>query len=110
MEVLRCDLYNDFLENLTCAYLDAKEFIIEKGYAREIDWQESLSIESISESDFLRETAWVILSIGMKESVIRGLFDRFSEAFFNWESAEKISVFENYCKNKALKVFRHEKK
>ncbi len=110
METCKVDLSNDRINKLICAYLDAKEFIIRKGYGQEIDWQENLNIQSISETDFLREAAWVILSVGMKESVIRGLFKKFSDAFLNWECAEKINEYNKQCKFEALKVFNNERK
>ena len=110
MEMYRADLNDDRIKKLICAYLDAKEFIIKNGYGQEIDWQENLNIESISETDFLREAAWVILSVGMRELVIRGLFQKFSNAFLNWECAKKINEYRYQCKFEALQVFNNERK
>ena len=62
-------------------YLEAKETIIDLGFAEEIDWQENLDFSKIWESDFLREMAWVILSSGLREAVIRNKFPEISRAF-----------------------------
>jgi hypothetical protein len=90
---------------LLAAYLDAKEFVIESGYAWEIDWQHDVAEMPPSESDFLREAAWVILCSGFRESVVRGLFPRFSTAFFHWESGDKIRQHRSRCCNRAMDVF-----
>jgi hypothetical protein len=84
--------------------------VIEHGFASEIDWQDSLSIEDITETDFLREGAWVILSSGMRESVIRSKFPAFSEAFYHWDSAMLILSNRARCRKNALSVFRHTRK
>lgn len=95
------------IEKLANLYMDAKLFVIEEGYASEIDWQEQQKISNIAESDFLREGAWVILSSGMRETVIRQKFANISEAFFEWESAEKIVRQENRCIKDAFRFFKH---
>lgn len=95
---------------IAAQYLTAKETVIERGFASEIDWQDSLSIENITETDFLREGAWVILSSGMRESVIRSKFSAFSEAFYNWHSAMLILSNRARCHENALSVFRHARK
>lgn len=59
---------------LAIAYLTAKERIIEAGYAHEIDWQDNRSFKQINESEFLREAAWVVLSSGFRESIVRRVF------------------------------------
>lgn len=102
-------MHND-MEYLAHRYLDAKEFIIQAGYSWELDWQQRRSFESLTESDFLKETAWVILSSGFREKTLRRLFPKISDAFFNWESANRIiKVIEN-CRETALKVFGNKRK
>ncbi len=91
-------------------YLDAKEYVIDRGYSWEIDWQCNQCYENITETDFLRETAWVILSSGFKESIIRRTFPMISNAFKDWESSSTIFSTINMCKNKALKIFKNVKK
>lgn len=91
---------------LAIAYLSAKEYVIKEGYANEIDWQYSCSYKNISESTFLREAAWVILSCGMKEQIIRSKFNELSKVFHNWQFAQ-IIIYDTYCREKALKIFNH---
>lgn len=92
------------------AYLIAKEAVIEKGFAEEIDWQDEVRFSNVTESDFLREAAWVVLSSGMRETVIRLKFPAISTAFYSWQNARKIVFNSEICRNRALKVFRHQKK
>lgn len=98
------------LWDLACAYMTAKESVIVSGYAYEIDWQEDLSFSRLTEFDFLREAAWVILSSGMREAVIRRLFPEFSHAFCGWESAHQIVSHKAACRKSALKRFNSPKK
>lgn len=101
---------NVSLRRLASAYLTAKQTVIEMGYSHEIDWQDSLTFSNIAESDFLRESAWVILSSGMREAVIRKKFPDISLAFFQWESAKKISLHRNRCRVNALCAFNNRRK
>lgn len=98
------------IEKLAHAYFHAKDFVIQRGFEHEIDWQENVSIDKISETDFIRETSWVILSSGMHENVIRKVFPNVSSAFYNWESASRIAYNESVCYNEALKYFKNRKK
>lgn len=95
------------VEKLANFYMDAKLFVVAAGYSSEIDWQEQQKIANINESDFLREGAWVILSSGMRETIVRRRFKNISEAFFEWESAEKIVRQEKRCIKDAFQYFRH---
>lgn len=97
-------------EKLALKYLFIKDFVIENGYEEEINWQNNISFNEVDESYFLRETAWVILSSGMKETVIRNLFENIAQCFFNWTSSELIVKNKHECINKALKYFNNEKK
>lgn len=92
------------------AYLKAKEVVIASGYAFELDWQHDLCLSVLSESTFLREMAWVILSAGMKESVIRMKFPAITSAFLNWKDARSIILRREKCMRSALKVFSHSRK
>ncbi len=97
-------------EALIGAYLLAKETVLEAGFAYEIDWQEDRSFDSVSEPDFLREAAWVILSAGMRECVVRRKFLALSQAFLEWESASAITQHKNDCRRAALLCFSHKAK
>jgi hypothetical protein len=95
---------------LALGYLGAKEQVIEAGFADEIDWQDSLVFDDLDEPTFLRESAWVVLSCGFRESVLRRHFGKISEAFLNWVSADRIILWADRCRNKALSAFGNERK
>ena len=91
-------------------YLSAKEAVIEAGYADEIDWQEYVMSVEWNEEIFLREAAWVVLSSGFRESVIRRCFPGITTAFLEWSSAKKIIEHEAACRSNALRVFGNRRK
>jgi len=91
-------------------YLEAKKTIIKGGFAEEIDWQNDIQFSQIDESYFLKEAAWVVLSSGMKESVIRKKFPAISAAFYYWRSPNRIVKNRKKCMMRALMVFCHEPK
>jgi hypothetical protein len=87
------------------AYLTAREHVVANGYAGEIDWQESRSIHRVTETEFLREAAWVVLSAGMAEAVIKRVFPAISCAFCSWKSAADIVSQSRYCEARARLSF-----
>ena len=95
------------IDNLINAYLDARSVIVDSGYATEMDWQENVSFDKLDESTFLREISWVILSAGMKETVIRKKFIELTSVFCNWRSSEEILRNYKARLNKALRIFNH---
>ena len=97
-------------ENLASIDMDLKEFVIRAGYEHEIDWQSDLNIEYITETDFLREAAWVVLSAGFRESVVRKCFQGVSKAFLHWRSAKRINAYRKRCQNRAISVFGNRRK
>ncbi len=88
-------------------YLLAKRAVIEAGYGAEVDWQSSLCLDKTTETDFIREAAWVVLCSGMKEAVVRQRFGLVSEAFLHWKSGEAIVANATVCRSEALKAFNH---
>jgi|ERR1044072_2097641 hypothetical protein len=98
------------LEELGMAYMTAKNTILEAGFSFEIDWQDSLVFDHITETDFLREAAWVVLSSGMSEFIIRQKFPKISAAFLDWKSASHIVECGAECRKAALRHFKHSKK
>src|SRR5690348_8871950 len=96
--------------SLADAYLTAKEVVISSGYAFEVDWQHDVSFSVLCESVFLREMAWVVLSAGMKESVIRVKFSAISSAFLDWKDAKSITLRRKECMRSAIDVFSHHRK
>lgn len=91
-------------------YSTAKSYVIEAGYDWEIDWQESITFEDISESQFLSEAAWVVLCSGMHEKVIRNCFANVSICFLEWESSAEIVENKKYCIEYALRYFNNKRK
>ena len=98
---------NKHFSNLIAQYVEAKEIVINEGYADELDWQLEVDLKNNTESDFLREAAWVVLSSGMRESIVRSKFADISSAFLNFESSEKIIEQVEQCKKNAYKCFKH---
>jgi len=95
------------LQRVVDFYLLAKGIVIDEGFGSEIAWQNEVRLAKLNETAFLREAAWVVLSSGMRETVIRGKFPAFSQAFHNWTSAEQISDGAEDCRQRALRVFAH---
>ncbi len=91
-------------------YIAAKEMVILRGFAHEIDWQDSVRWSNLDETTFLREYAWVVLCSGFRESLIRQRFPSISQAFLNWSSASEIVVDTPGCRRKALSIFGHQRK
>jgi hypothetical protein len=78
------------LHDLLDHYKRARGWLAESGYYEEIVRQQASSTSRITESEFLREYAWVILNSGFREAVIRKHFDYISLCFCDWESAAEI--------------------
>lgn len=95
---------------LALKYLFIKDFLIENGFENEINWQASVCFGEIDESTFLKEIAWVILSSGMKETVIRNIFGNISKCFFNWVSSKLITENKDKCFYRALRYFNNKNK
>ncbi len=91
-------------------YVEAKERLLAQGFAAELDWQESRSIKLLTESEFLRQSAWVVLSSGFRTAVVARLFPAVEAAFLGWRSAAEITKHSDDCKAKAYRVFRNDKK
>lgn len=98
------------LGRLASAYVKAKTQVLAAGYGDEILWQRNVSVEAVTERTLLRECAWVILSSGIRESVVQLKFPAISEAFFHWASAGQIVFHQERCVGSALAVFCHERK
>ncbi len=92
---------------LKLKYIFAKTIVIDEGYSAEIFWQSNLKFEDLDESIFLEELAWVVLCSGMREKVVRNLFNNISKCFFNWVSAKLIVHNKNRCFHEATKFFNN---
>jgi endonuclease III len=91
-------------------YLTAKEAVVARGFAWEIDWQAERRLDRIDESEFLRESAWTVLSAGFRETVVRRLFVPICDAFLGLRSAAVIQANRVGCRRAALKVFNNHRK
>jgi hypothetical protein len=95
---------------LARAYVQAKRVVLASGFGWEIVWQRSRPSAGLSERALLREAAWVILSAGMRETVIRSKFPAISESFLDWRSAAEIAGSAESCFHAAIKHFGNELK
>jgi hypothetical protein len=91
-------------------YCAAQQLVVEAGYAQEITAQRQVSFRDVTETDFLQESAWVILNCGMRERTIRRKFPLVSSAFLEWKSAEAIIKLRPECRKAALSCFSHQGK
>src|SRR6185312_7297812 len=98
------------IDAMVLKYLAFKRCVIAEGYADELDWHDRLCLSRLTEKEILKEFAWVVLSSGMNYKVISGLFNNFSDAFYQWQSAELIEENKKLCTKKAMKIFANEKK
>lgn len=91
-------------------YKKCKEIVINAGFKGEIIWQDSVKLSQLTERVFLQEYAWVTLSSGMREQVVRNIFERLAKVFFNWKSAKIISENVIACRQSALEIFGNKNK
>jgi hypothetical protein len=82
-------------------YRNAKSWVEQSAFADELRWQANLDQANFSESDFLREYAWVVLNSGFRESVVRKHFDFISLCYCDWQSAQEIHELGDLCCNAA---------
>jgi hypothetical protein len=92
------------------AYLSAKTTVIENGYWPEVLALASVKSSELTEVSFLREAAWVVLSAGLSEIVVRRKFEAVSTAFLRWQSAELIRRYSAKCIEDALPAFGNHRK
>src|SRR5579872_3673902 len=90
-------------------YVDAKEYVWRLGYWDEILRLEDTNPAAITQQQFVREMAWVVLSAGFREAVVRRIFAGVSEAFCNWDTAA-IAASVSRCVRSAERIFRHRPK
>ena len=91
-------------------YEAAARYVNDAGYGEEVEWQRNLTFSDFTESELLRETAWVVLCSGFRERRVRRLFDYVSLCFCDWESADAIVDAETVCRDAARTVFNNERK
>lgn len=91
-------------------YSGMRRRVEDLGFLNEIEWQQDQQVQSITESAFLREAAWVVMCSGFRESTVRRCFDYVSLCFCDWESAQSISTKASVCVDAALHGFRNRAK
>jgi len=91
-------------------YNFAKIIVIESGFRHEINWQSKVSFEDLDEKTFLREFSWVVLSSGMKNTVIEKKFGPISNCFYEWKSAFLIATNCTKCFESAIRIFNNRAK
>jgi len=89
-------------------YLHAKSAVLKSQYAEEL--LDSPRLNTVTESAFLCELAWVVLSAGIAEHVVRRKFPEVSNGFFNWVSASRIVASRDECFANAYQHFGHDAK
>lgn len=96
-------------DELARGYLTAKRVVVEDGFVDEIAWQIKVTQSETRLRDFVREAAWVVLSAGMRESVVRRVFGPLSDTLCYFDP-EKLASRSDIARTAALKIFRHERK
>lgn len=95
-------------EELVRRYLVAKRLVMTAGFDTEIAWQSSVSISEVTARSFLRESAWVILSAGMRETVVRRRFPILALALHDF--CPRAIANDPRVRSAALGAFNHERK
>lgn len=91
--------------SLIWRYLEAKRAVIDAGYADEVVWQATLSPVQVTARSFVEQAAWVVLSSGLAEQVVRPLFPALSATFHNFDL--DLLTADSGCRGAALSAFRH---
>lgn len=91
--------------HVALAYLSAKTTVLQRGFWPEVRSLAEVTIGEVTETQFLREAAWVVLSAGLSEVVVRRKFDLVSVAFLQWRSAETIRFHSVKCVANAMPHF-----
>lgn len=80
------------------------------GFHDELAWARGLSLNDLTERQFLRELAWCILNAGMRERIVRSLFPRIASCFWTFRSCDDICSTRETCIELARRYFNHEGK
>jgi hypothetical protein len=96
-------------DELVRSYLIAKRVVVDGGFAHEIAWQAAAGPARLTAAAFVREAAWVVLSSGMRESIVRALFGRLAQALHDFDPTALCSD-RRTARADALTVFGHEGK
>jgi len=95
------------LERALKVFCEASEYAARAGLLTEVEWQRRITLDDFTETDLLRECAWVILCSGFREQVVRRVFDHISLCFCDWESTSAILDADPACRTAAMASFRN---
>jgi len=91
-------------------FTQASDYVRRAGLYTEVEWQRRTALEAFTETELLREAAWVILCSGFREATVRRYFDHISLCFCDWESASSIVDAGPACKLAARSAIGNEAK
>lgn len=98
------------LEGALKVFSAANSYAFRYDWSAEVEWQRRVTFEEFTETDLLRETAWVILCSGFREQIVRRIFNYVSLCFCDWESALAILEADPSCRIAAMASFRNASK
>lgn len=91
-------------------FIKASGYAVASGFDVAVEQQRAIRLEQLTEREFLRESAWVVLCSGFREATVRRCFGHISLCFCDWESAEAIVGAYPACKLAAKYVFANDAK
>jgi hypothetical protein len=100
----------DNLDKLGRVYFIAKDYVIQKGYSYEIDWQEQVNIQDLTAQSFLKEYSWVVLASGLSDKVVSKVFPKIKTILKNWLDLEYIATNCDLLEKSLLNVFNNKLK
>jgi hypothetical protein len=100
----------DNLDKLGRVYFIAKDYVIQKGYSYEIDWQEQVNIQDLTAQTFLKEYSWVVLASGLSDKVVSKVFPKIKIILKNWIDLEYIANNRDLLEKSLLNVFNNKLK
>jgi hypothetical protein len=95
------------IDRIAEGYFFAKNYVIKKGFADEIDWQETLAFTHLTGSKFLEQYAWVVLASGMNDRVVRKVFPRIRRILDNFNYNNLLIDDKKRLHNQCLAVLNH---
>src|SRR5713226_5541406 len=98
------------LELALRTFAKAREHVAYTNRLWEVEWQRTRRASQFTETDLLREAAWVILCSGFREAIVRRRFDYISLSFCDWETAGSIVKSAGACRASALASLGNAKK
>lgn len=91
-------------------FIKASGYAVASGFDVAVEQQRTIRLDQLTERELLRESAWVVLCSGFRESIVRRYFGHISLCFCDWESAEAIVEAYPACKFAAKHVFANDAK